>query len=225
MSDCEYELMVLKPEDFEEVAVFLDKHYFTRDPICLGVHVVDAHVREGNLSKKVRQTLCSGVSIGARVKANGELAGIRLSVIKPSDECVEHLGPEVELIEIQEDVMKIFGMLWENVDEFGDEQKILEMFMLCVAEEHGKKGLATKLVKECIRLGKAVGCNRSVVAISNRYSLFLYKKLEFEIVKVLDLTKLGPNYKGPPLDIDNMNGNSSLYVMIKQGLPQTLQNV
>ena len=69
-----------------------------------------------------------------------------------------------------------------------------------------------------MRLGKAAGCNRSVVTITNRYSLFLYKKLEFEIVKVLDLTKLGPNYKGPPLDIDSMNGNSTLYFMIKQGL-------
>ena len=43
--------------------------------------------------------------------------------------------------------MKILGMPWENVDEFGDEQKILVMFILCVAEEHGNKGLATKLVK------------------------------------------------------------------------------
>ena len=42
---------------------------------------------------------------------------------------------------------KIFGMLWENVDEFGDEQKILEMFIVCVAEEYEKKGLATKLEK------------------------------------------------------------------------------
>ena len=70
-----------------------------------------------------------------------------------------------------------------------------------------------------MRLGKAAGCNRSVVTITNRYSLFLYKKLEFETVKVLDLTKLGPNYKGPSLDIDNMNGNSTFYSMIKQGLP------
>jgi predicted N-acetyltransferase YhbS len=38
-------------------------------------------------------------------------------------------------------------MLWENVDMFGDEQKILEMMYLAVAEKHGKKGLATSLVK------------------------------------------------------------------------------
>ena len=49
----------------------------------------------------MRQALSSGVSVGARVKANGELAGIRLSVIKHSDESVENLGPEVEFIQIQ----------------------------------------------------------------------------------------------------------------------------
>ena len=53
------------------------------------------------MSKKVRQALYCAVSVGARVKAHGELAGIMLSVMKHSDECVEHHGPEVELIQIQ----------------------------------------------------------------------------------------------------------------------------
>ena len=53
------------------------------------------------MSKRVRQASCSGVSVGARVKANGELAGIMLSMIQHSDESVENLGAEVELIQIQ----------------------------------------------------------------------------------------------------------------------------
>jgi hypothetical protein len=39
-------------------------------------------------------------------------------------------------------------MAWEGVDMFGEEQKILEMFILNVAEPHGRKGLATRLVKD-----------------------------------------------------------------------------
>jgi hypothetical protein len=72
--------------------------------------------------------------------------------------------------------------------------------------------------QESIRLGKAAGCNRAAVSITNRYSRSLYEKLEFETVKVLDLTKLGPEYEGSPLDIDNMNGNSTFYSMVKQNL-------
>ena len=33
MSDCKYKLEVLNTNDFEEVATFLDKHYYTRDPL------------------------------------------------------------------------------------------------------------------------------------------------------------------------------------------------
>ncbi|CAB4015261.1 Hypothetical predicted protein [Paramuricea clavata] len=104
MNDCEYELVVLKPEDFEEVAMFLDNHFITREPV------------------------------------------------------------------------------------------------------------------ESIRLGLAAGCNRAAVTITNRYIGSLYRKLGFETVSVLDLTKLEPKYKGR-LNFDNMNGNSTICAMIKQGLP------
>ena len=33
MSECENELVVLKSENFEEVVTFLDKHFFTREPL------------------------------------------------------------------------------------------------------------------------------------------------------------------------------------------------
>ena len=33
MVDHEYEFVILKPENFEEVATFLDKHFFPRDPL------------------------------------------------------------------------------------------------------------------------------------------------------------------------------------------------
>ncbi len=49
----------------------------------------------------MRATLCSGVSLGARVKTSGELAGIRLALIKQRDECEDDLSPEVELVQIQ----------------------------------------------------------------------------------------------------------------------------
>ncbi len=74
--------------------------------------------------------------------------------------------------------------------------------------------------QECIRLGIAAGCNRSAVMISNRYSAFLYKKLGFETVKVVDLTKLGVKYKGRPLDFNNMNGDYTMCAMVKQGLAE-----
>ena len=46
------------------------------------MHVVDARVREGRLSEHLRASLCSGVSLAARVKTNGELAGFILAFIK-----------------------------------------------------------------------------------------------------------------------------------------------
>ncbi len=49
----------------------------------------------------MRAALCSGVSTGARVKKSGELAGIRLALIKQRDECEDDLGPGVELVQIQ----------------------------------------------------------------------------------------------------------------------------
>ena len=65
-------------------------------------------------------------------------------------------------------------------------------------------------------------CNRSAVTITNRYTAFLYKKLGFETVKVVDLTKFGMKYKGRPLDFNNMNGNYTVSVMIKQGLAEII---
>ena len=55
--------------------------------------------------------------------------------------------------------------------------------------------------------------------MSNRYTRTIYNKLGFETAKILDLTKLGPEYTGRSLDIDNMNGNSAIFCMFKQGLP------
>ena len=49
----------------------------------------------------MRAALCSGVSTGARVKKSGELAGIRLALIKQRDECEDDLRPGVELVQIQ----------------------------------------------------------------------------------------------------------------------------
>jgi hypothetical protein len=72
--------------------------------------------------------------------------------------------------------------------------------------------------QESIRLGVAAWCNRAAVTITNPYSGSLYRKLGFETVSVLDLTKLEPKYKGR-LDFDNMNGNSTICAMIRQGLP------
>ncbi len=51
---------------------------------------------------------------------------------------------------LQEDEEAIVGMTWEGVDMFGEEQKILKMAFLNVAEEHGRKGLGTRLVKVSI---------------------------------------------------------------------------
>lgn len=33
MSACEYELVVLRPEDFDEVISFIDKHFLTQNPL------------------------------------------------------------------------------------------------------------------------------------------------------------------------------------------------
>ena len=41
------------------------------------------------------------MSLGARVKTSGELAGIGLSLIKQRDECKDDLSPEVELVQAQ----------------------------------------------------------------------------------------------------------------------------
>ena len=38
-------------------------------------------------------------------------------------------------------------MAKEGIDRFGSEKKLLTMAMLCVAEKHARKGLATKLAK------------------------------------------------------------------------------
>ncbi len=46
-------------------------------------------------------TLFSGVSLGARVKISGDLAGIMLSLIKQRDECEDYVSPGVELVQIQ----------------------------------------------------------------------------------------------------------------------------
>ena len=47
-------------------------------------------------------SLRSGVSVGARVKTNGELAGIRLTIIEDRDEYrAGGHKPEVELVQAQ----------------------------------------------------------------------------------------------------------------------------
>ncbi len=51
---------------------------------------------------------------------------------------------------LQEDEQAIVGMTWEGVDMFGEEQKILKMAFVNVAEEHGRKGLGTRLVQVSI---------------------------------------------------------------------------
>ena len=62
--------------------------------------------------------------------------------------------------------------------------------------------------------------------VSNPYSDSLFKKLGFETVNVLDLTKLGAKYKGQrPLDIDNMNGKTTTYAMVKQGLKSPMKGI
>ena len=64
--------------------------------------MVDAKVREGRFSKRLGAGLCSGVSLGARVKGSGELAGVRLALINDYEKPLNFdLDPRQESVPIQ----------------------------------------------------------------------------------------------------------------------------
>ena len=62
------------------------------------------------MSRNVRDTLCSGVSIGARVKQTGELAGTMLSSIAQRDECEDDVSPELIQIQVIYDILSLYTL-------------------------------------------------------------------------------------------------------------------
>ncbi|XP_053647604.2 uncharacterized protein [Cherax quadricarinatus] len=73
------ELVMLTPEDFEEVAELFKHHFLKKNPLFIAAN--ETHY-EGSSVSVIKLSLDSGFSLGVREKTNKKLVGVRLTTVK-----------------------------------------------------------------------------------------------------------------------------------------------
>ncbi|XP_076033701.1 arylalkylamine N-acetyltransferase-like 2 [Oratosquilla oratoria] len=186
MADLCYE--VTKLEDCDELADFLGRSFFTREPTTVGLHLTsEDHRNWVNVAIKTWATC--GASYLCRDKANGnKIVGCRLSKFVSRDDGLTFGGHDTQGNEKLDIFFHILCELeaCQNFFETENVDKIMEFVAVGVDENYGGKGIATKLIQLSMQKGKELGAQLVTVQATNFISQKIFINLGFEVKYVLD---------------------------------------
>nr|XP_027229275.1 uncharacterized protein LOC113821044 [Penaeus vannamei]XP_027229276.1 uncharacterized protein LOC113821044 [Penaeus vannamei] len=210
--DSSFSFFILNSQDFEEVRAFLALYFFPKEPLTIGARCEG----EVDLSDLILKCVSSGVSVGARDKATGELVGVRLSSIlssKPKTEPPpDSIPPEVAK------VINMLNHLWEAVDVFEDPgvERIMKSDILTVHTGYNGRGLARAMVERSERLAKGRHCHLLYTQPTNAISARIFSQRGYDTRYTIDLDTLLDDQGKRVFDTSLMFGNNVIRVMSKR---------
>lgn len=158
------------------MAKFLGETFSRRDPAAYAVGLT-ADEFEGFARLLCPKAVTDGLTIVARRADTRELIGVMLNEdsASPMPDGMERLGRKFDPI------LDILGQL--GAEYWGDRQpkagEALHLYLLGVAEEFTGRGVAQRLVTDCLDLGARVGYRLAVTEATNKISQHVFRKLGF----------------------------------------------
>ena len=160
----------------DEMARFLGEVFAHRDPTALAVGLT-APEFESFIRLYGPKADAEGLTVVARSAATGDIVGALLAEDPASapPDGFEQLSPKFR---------PIFDILGQLVTEYSAARprragESVHLFLLGVAEGFGGRGIAQRLVAECLAHGGRRGCRIAVTEATNMASQRLFRKLGF----------------------------------------------
>lgn len=164
------------PSDAEPMARLLGDVFSRRDPPAVAVGLTASEFEE-LVRLFCAKAVVEGLTIVARLAGTGEMVGALLtedSASAPPDG-IDRLSPKFDPI------FDILGQL--DAEYRGDRAarpgESLHLFLLGVADKVSGRGVARRLVAECLQHGGARGYRRAVTEATNKVSQHVFGKLGF----------------------------------------------
>ena len=162
--------------DADEVARLLGEVFADRDPPAVAAGITSSEF-EAFVRLFCPRAASEGLTIVARSVATDELCGALLTEDSASalPDGIEKLSPKFE---------PIFDILGQLDDEYrkgetGQPGESIHLFLLGVAPRFGGKGVAKRLVAECLANGAGKGYRLAVTEATNKVSQHVFRKLRF----------------------------------------------
>nr|XP_053631715.1 arylalkylamine N-acetyltransferase-like 2 isoform X1 [Cherax quadricarinatus] len=210
------EYSTLHEDDVDEVVAFMAAHFYPREPISTGLHMTYEDNKEW-IHSSARDWVKSGVSVVAREPTTKKVAGSILATILTRDQSNTYAKALTSPKTKVKTLHTVLSVLETAVDFFARYEKvnrILELAMITVAEEHGGRGVGKRLVQESERRGQVLGCQLATAQATAVPSQRLLYRLGYESLYTMDYTTF--EIAGDHVfDMDRMLGTPSAKVMAR----------
>lgn len=170
------ELGVLAASETDAMATLLADVFSRRDPPAVAAGVT-APEFEAFVRLLCPRAATEGLTVVARLAATGELVGALLTEDSASamPEGIDRLSPKFD---------PIFDILGQLDAEYRGDRTVapresLHLFLLGVADRAAGRGVAQRLVAECLERGAKKGYRRAVTEATNAVSQRVFRKHGF----------------------------------------------
>lgn len=178
---------LLRREELEEVAHFMDEYFLRTSP---NSYLVPEYDDKGNRIRWEPQWtesfLNDSLSLTVREDSStGRLVAARLNEIKKrTDPPPEDFSGIIGVIfkELKRDVPNLFDLYQTD--------NILHFAAIAVHEDYSSRGLATRLNKLSLQMAIQQGAGAAKVEAVNEYAVRSLRKLGFEVLKSIDYATL-----------------------------------
>ncbi len=171
------EYRVCLPDDTLEIGRLLAENFTKHDPPAIAVGLTPDEF-EAFVTLWLPGAGVDGLTIIARDSGTGQIAGALLTddAAAPPPEGIEGLSEKLD---------PIFDLLGQIDTDYRDGRTILSgqylhLFLLGVAEQFTRRGIAKGLVTACLRNGAAKGYTSAVTEATNPISQHIFRELGFE---------------------------------------------
>ncbi|XP_068242778.1 uncharacterized protein [Palaemon carinicauda] len=206
------ETVILSPKDYDEVFELLREAYIPREPVCISLGGSYEEV-EPLFAQLVPSTLKSEASIGLRDVSSGKVVAFMLNVIidSPDFKLFKDGNLGSEKADLYSKLMQDFC---KNVDVFcgGQFKKNLELLLLCVHPNYGKRGIGAELIKMSEKKGREMGCDIATIQAVNIVTDHIVRKLDYREIARMDMSKRKKDNGELLLDMDLFSANGTTHL-------------
>lgn len=206
---------ILQQEEESEVTEFLLAHFFPYVPIAKLVDMDVSQEVKPWLTDFVHSILASPTSIGIRKQIDGQLIAIAINAIELSnqDENSPDLADFVDPIQHPKMRMNIaFLEQLTTLPDYLAGSKVLNLFMLAVHPEYGRRQLGSTLVRLSVHLARRMGIKTLISQAVSYYAIRALEKFGFRSINQLDYNQFV--YNGDtPLANNGVHQHAALMVL------------
>lgn len=182
-----YQLVV--PEQYQEALDLFNNYFLPYNPVQ---RALKCTLPVDKSDQEIMKCLKQDLSWCAIDEETGKMVGVRI----PGSETIDELSDVQPTFDqfVASGWSKEWSAIWMLLQSAMDtkkilianqENKILELFAVCVHLDYFQRGIATELVKRTLAHSVKVGFTFAGVICTSAYAQRLFKKLEFTKVKEL----------------------------------------